>query len=166
MQNCDPKRLEKTLSSFKGLAAAHAPQLAAFAKRLFRTPNNSVPSERAFSAMKLNSGKYRATMKLEKLDKLYFIHINRRILDRGDKKHNTFTKFYTELTDEQAVDLENDLEAVNHAELINALTKGLERGPVEDKDGKSIDRTARPRVHPSTLPLPAIHTFFRAPTVT
>jgi hypothetical protein len=116
--------------------------------------------------MKLNSGKYRATMKLEKLDKLCFIHINRRILDRGDEKHNTFTRFYTELTDEQAVDLENDLEAVDHAELINALTRGLERGLIEDEDGEGVDRTARPRVHPSTLPLPAIHTFFRAPTIT
>jgi hypothetical protein len=105
-------------------------------------------------------------MKLEKLDKLCFIHINRRILDRGDEKHNTFTRFYTELTDEQAVDLENDLEVVNYAKLINALTRGLERGPVKDEDGKGVDRTAKSRVHSSTLPLPAIHTFFRAPTIT
>jgi hypothetical protein len=105
-------------------------------------------------------------MKLEKLDKLYFIHINRRILDRDDEKHNTFIKFYTELTDEQTVDLENDLEAVNYAKLINTLTRGLERGPVKDENGESVDRIARPRVHPSTLPLSAIHTFFRAPTVT
>jgi hypothetical protein len=115
--------------------------------------------------MKLNSGKYRATMKLEKLDKLCFIHINRRILDRGDEKHNTFIRFYTELTDEQAVDLENDLEAIDYAELINALIKGLERGPVKDENGEGVNRIARPRVYFNILSLSAIYTFFRVPIV-
>jgi hypothetical protein len=116
--------------------------------------------------MKLNSGKHRITMKLEKLDKLCFIHINRRILDRGDEKHNKFTRFYTDLTDEQAVDLENDLKAVDYAELINSLTRGLKRRLVENEDIEGIGRIARPRVHRSTLSLPAIYTFFRPPLIT
>ena len=106
-------------------------------------------------------------MKLSTLDILCFIHINRRILDRGDEKHHKFTRFYTELTDEQALDLEDDLEAVEHAELINALTRGLEHRPIDDESAAEVaGRTTRARVHPSTLPLPAINTFFRPPFVT
>ena len=62
--------------------------------------------------------------------------------------------------------MKDDLKTVEHAELINSLTRDLERQRVENIDIEAADHTARARVHPNALPLPAIHTFFVPPAVT
>ena len=48
--------------------------------RLFNTPCNSVPSERAFSIQNLIHSKVRNSLKSEKVDKLTFIYMNSRVL--------------------------------------------------------------------------------------
>jgi hypothetical protein len=50
--------------------------------RLFEIPANSVPSERAFSTMNLTHTSYRNRLTVENVDKICYIHINRRILGR------------------------------------------------------------------------------------
>jgi hypothetical protein len=116
--------------------------------------------------MKLNSGKYRITIKFSTFNMLYFIHINKRILDRADEKYHKFTRFYAELTDEQAVNMKDDLEAIKYAKLINSLTKGLERQVIKNINIKAAGHIARARVHFNALFFLAIHTFFIVFTVT
>jgi len=59
-----------------------APELARLALRTFYTPSNSVPSERSFSTRNLIHDKKRNRLEAKRADKLSFIHVNKRILDR------------------------------------------------------------------------------------
>jgi hypothetical protein len=74
------------------LAATHpipphyAPTLVFIARRLLRTISNSVPYKRAFSTIKLNHTRDRNRLKIITIDMLYFIHINKRILDKEKRK--------------------------------------------------------------------------------
>jgi hypothetical protein len=52
-------------------------------KPLFHTPANSVPSERSFSVRNLIQDKKRSCLSPEAADKLSYIHVNRRVLDRN-----------------------------------------------------------------------------------
>ncbi|KAA8893613.1 hypothetical protein FN846DRAFT_978166 [Sphaerosporella brunnea] len=56
--------------------------LAQVALRLFHTPSNSVPSERSFSTR-------------QKADRLAYIHVNMRILERGDQEPRSWHELPT-----------------------------------------------------------------------
>jgi len=58
-----------------------SPELSLLATRLFRTPANSVPSERSFSAQNLIHSKVRNSLNSTRVDKLTYIYLNRRVLD-------------------------------------------------------------------------------------
>ena len=58
------------------------PELARLALRIFYTPSNLVPSERSFSTRNLIHDKKRNRLEAKRADKLSFIHVNKRILDR------------------------------------------------------------------------------------
>jgi len=81
--------------TFWSFALQYSPEIAELAIRLFETPANSVPCERAFSTMNLTHTKYRNRLTVERMHKLCFqVHINRRILDR---LRNAMKKWLDEL---------------------------------------------------------------------
>jgi hypothetical protein len=57
--------------------------LAQLIVRIFKAIANSVASERAFSAINLIYTKLRGRLGIEKANKLIFIYINQRVLDRN-----------------------------------------------------------------------------------
>ena len=79
-----------------------APILAQLAIRILTITANSVPSERAFSTMKLQHTKLRNRLAPSRVDKLVFIHINQRILAAGPKAIH-------QATEEEVLQLERDL---------------------------------------------------------
>jgi hypothetical protein len=101
---------EKELCSnpvlFWELAEAYGSKLATFALRVLNTPSNSVPSERSFSAMKLQHSRLRTSLSLTKIHKLCFIHVNRRVLNNSKWK---YPKKLYELSEEEELMLENTL---------------------------------------------------------
>lgn len=94
--------------TFWQFASEYSPDLADLAMRLFETPANSVPSERAFSTMNLTHTRHRNRLKVEKVDKICYIHINRRILDRKKEKGKAKTRL-DQLNDEEALEREESL---------------------------------------------------------
>jgi hypothetical protein len=76
------KQLVESPLDFWDYAASAGPVLADFAQRLLSTPPNSLPCERSFSCMKLQQNRLRTHLTIDKLDKLCFIHMNRRTLRR------------------------------------------------------------------------------------
>jgi hypothetical protein len=70
---------------FWQLSHVNARLLSDLAMRLFETPANSVPSERAFSAMNLTATKKRNRLSVEKLNKLCYIYMNSRTLGHPHK---------------------------------------------------------------------------------
>ena len=56
--------------------------LASYARRLLTTIGNSVPSERAFSTMNYIHSKIRNRLSVESADKLQYIFINSRVLEK------------------------------------------------------------------------------------
>jgi hypothetical protein len=80
-----------------------APRISRVAIRLFRTPCNSVPSERSFSVQNIIHDKKRNRLKPERTNKLMYIYMNRRVLDRVDGE--AFR--WEHLNDEQLLDLED-----------------------------------------------------------
>jgi hypothetical protein len=81
---------------FWQLQAMFSPGLGTLAVRLFSTPANTVPSERAFSAQNLIHDRKRNRLSAEKTNKLVYIHMNQRLLDNLEKQqtmtellHNT-----------------------------------------------------------------------------
>jgi hypothetical protein len=63
-----------------------APAIAPIARRLALTPSNSVPSERAFSILNLLQNKLRNCLTNQRVDKLQFIYLNERVLQRAEEK--------------------------------------------------------------------------------
>ena len=104
--------------TFWSLALQYSPEIAELALRLFETPANSVPCERAFSTMNLTHTKYRNRLTVERTHKLCFVHINRRILDRS---RDATKKRLDELDDREAMELESTL---MEARLNEAYTAG------------------------------------------
>jgi len=74
--------------------------------RLFRTPCNSVPSERSFSVQNAIHDKARNRLLLARTDKLIYIYMNRRVLDRQEGDHYR----WEHLEDEEMVELEDLLQ--------------------------------------------------------
>jgi hypothetical protein len=108
------------------------PHLARIATWLLRTPCNSVPSERSFSAQNLIHNKTRNRLTPEKTNKLMFIYINRRVLDRAGAAGAAGRQpiRWEDLNEEQLLELEDELLA-NGAllNLENLWEEGLEEIP-------------------------------------
>jgi hypothetical protein len=97
-------------------------QLAQLAVRIFETIANSVSSERAFSAMGLIVTKLRNRLGPEKADKLIFIYMNQRVLD---KHGDILLGDWVDKSDNDQVDLE---------ELLLALDKEDDQDDDQDND--------------------------------
>jgi hAT family C-terminal dimerisation region len=85
--------------------------LAPLAIRILTTTANSVPSERAFSTMKLQHTKLRNRLSPTRVEKLVFIHINRRILAGGPKAVHS-------MKEEEVLQLERDLAVLVDEEVL------------------------------------------------
>ena len=96
---------------FWSYCRSKSPFLATFAVRIFSTPANSVPSERAFSAMNYIIDKFRASTGVERSNEAIYIYMNRRALARATKE----ARGLHDLTDDEAVQLEDDLLAIMEA---------------------------------------------------
>lgn len=89
----------------------HAKVLGPLSLRIFSTPSNSVPSERAFSVMNFLHSKARNSLESERVDKLTYTYINTRIfrrIEKADVVNQPILDFH-ELTEEQEVELEEHL---------------------------------------------------------
>ena len=90
-----------------------AKHLDKFARHLFSTPANSVPSERAFSIQNIIHTKIRNALKSKKVDKLTYIYMNARVLEAMEilalesiEALSLGVDYIYELSDEQEVILE------------------------------------------------------------
>jgi hypothetical protein len=106
--------------------------------------------------MKLNAGKFRATMTLERLDKLCFIHVNRCTLDRDEIKGK---RHYHQLTEAEELELEEELESIDQIELENALIRDTTMQREDDEDEERPEKRAR--IDPNSVPISP--SFFQAP---
>jgi hypothetical protein len=68
---------------FSALLSTFTPELSRLGLRMFKTPVNSVLSERAFSTHNLIYDKRRNRLQVERVDKLVFIHRNTRVLEKS-----------------------------------------------------------------------------------
>jgi hypothetical protein len=103
-----------------------APILARLAIRILTTTANSVPSERAFSTMKLQHTKLRNRLVPSRVDKLVFIHINRHILAAGPKAIH-------QATENEVLQLERDLALLVGEEYLHIdLQKQQEDAPASE----------------------------------
>lgn len=73
---------KQDMKTFWQTARAISSVLAPLAIRLASTPSNSVPSERSFSTLKLLHNKLRNRLLPERVDRLQYVYINERVLDR------------------------------------------------------------------------------------
>ena len=96
---------------FWSYCRSKSPFLATFAFRIYSIPANSVPSERAFSAMNYIIDKFRASTGVERSNEAIYIYMNRRALRRATKE----ARGLHDLTDNEAVQLEDDLMAIMEA---------------------------------------------------
>ena len=118
---------------FWQMVGYHAPGLAALAARLFKTPANSVPSERAFSTQNLVQTKTMIRVDPKRLDKLTYIHVNRRALTR----EKTSPRTYYDLREADILCLED--EAIEELE----ATRGLQHVVEDDSQGALADATSQ-----------------------
>jgi hypothetical protein len=106
--------------------AEFAPHISRIALRLFRTPCNSVPSERSFSIQNIIHDKKRNRLLPEKTNKLMYIYMNRRVLDR---RQGQIVR-WEQLNEEQLLELEDELLADGAMERLQGLAdEGLEELP-------------------------------------
>jgi hypothetical protein len=111
-----------------------APTLANLAIRILSTTANSVPSERAFSTMKLQHTKLRNRLLSSRVDKLVFIYINQRILTEGPKRLH-------KMTEQEVLQLERDLavlldEGYLYSELATEIQQREDPNMHQIKDAK------------------------------
>jgi hypothetical protein len=85
----------------------HAKVIGALAVRIYSTPSNSVPSERAFSVMNFIHRKGRNSLGSEKVDKLTYTYINTRLFRRTEGAR--FVSDLSEISEEEEVELEDML---------------------------------------------------------
>jgi hypothetical protein len=90
----------------------HHNELAQLAVRIFKTIANSVASEQAFSTMGLIVTKLRNRLGPEKADKLIFIYMNQRVLDRSGR--DLLLGDWVDKSDEDQADLEDMLVSLEH----------------------------------------------------
>jgi hypothetical protein len=95
--------------------AVSSPELSSFARRVLTTLGNSVPSERAFSAMNYIHSKRRNCLDLDRADKLQFLHMNLQVLARLKKQRSLLYKkanlTHQEPTEEELLAWEDEFEA-------------------------------------------------------
>jgi hypothetical protein len=77
---------------FWALIGPFAPELSHLALLVFKTPANSIPSERAFSSHNLMHDKKRNRLQVDKVDKLVFFHKNTQVLEKGSLGWNSLSK--------------------------------------------------------------------------
>ena len=116
------------------------PELAVFAQRLLSTPPNSLPCERAFSCMKLHQNRLRTNLSLARLDKLCFIHMNRRTLKR---KPSDLKRTLHSLNEDEEMAAEIDLAAVEVVEQHTIILEGEE--VTEETERYTLDVRKRHR---------------------
>lgn len=90
---------------FWALIAPFAPKSSHLALRIFKTPANSVPSERAFSSHNLIHDKKRNRLQSDRVDKLVFIHKNTQVLEKASLG-------WASLSEKKMVEVEDDLVAL------------------------------------------------------
>lgn len=88
---------------FWGLMSSFVPELGSLAVKIFKTPPNSVPSERSFSTHKLFHDKRRNKLCADKFNKMVYIHVNQRVLDRDYMRGG-----WINASEEELVALEDD----------------------------------------------------------
>lgn len=107
---------------FWQIAHHHSPGLATLASRLFKTPANSVPSERAFSTQNLIHTKTRNRLDAQRVNKLTYVHINQRALDRcGTVSSGPLPRTFYDLPATEVLDLEEEaLEELRATEWVHS----------------------------------------------
>jgi hypothetical protein len=126
--------------TFWTIISDFSPRLANLAKRLNFTPLNSVLSERAFSALKLQHSQLRNSLSLAKLSFLYFLYINRRVLDR---KIMGYKRNIYDLTPDEEIEEEQEIldhEAKNEVKGIILKEEGVEASTTSQRDGNTTKR--------------------------
>jgi hAT family C-terminal dimerisation region len=108
-------------------------ELARLAARIFGTIANSVASERAFSAMNLIVTKLRNRLSPEKANKLIFIYMNQRVLDRSG---DLLLGDWVDKTDDEQLDLEELLQSIENED----QDQGQDEDQDEDQDELDIER--------------------------
>jgi hypothetical protein len=115
---------------FWNLAATYASILISLARRLLRTTLNSILCERAFSTMKFNHTRDRNRLKVIIINKLCFIYINKRVLDREEKKIRT--TYITDLKKAKKVELKDIITSFGNSKSQNTEIKGEEGNTTQD----------------------------------
>jgi hypothetical protein len=129
---------------FWAIVSDFSPTLANFAKKLLNISPNSVPSERAFSVLKLQHISLRNRLSLTKLDYLYFLFMNRRVLDRKTMSYKrtiydlTPTKKLAE--ENEILDQETIIEREGTNEDEEESTKAIEAITTFQRNGNTIKR--------------------------
>jgi hypothetical protein len=131
------KQWVANLMDFWAYAYTAGPELAVFAQRLLSTPPNSLPCERAFSCMKLHQNRLRTYLTLARLDKLCFIHMNRRTLKR---KPSDLKRTLHSLNEDEEMAVEIDLAAV---EVVVQHTVILEGSGVAEETERHISEVRK-----------------------
>ena len=96
--------------------------LGRLALRIFKTPCNSVPCERAFSIQNLIHTKIRNQLRSEKVDKLTYIYVNTRVLSNAVQSTCITKRSFNDLTETELVQFEDELlisEGMSDIESIN-----------------------------------------------
>lgn len=106
---CSLWKLKDSAHLFWTSAIDIAPEIAPIAQRLAATPATSVPSERAFSILNLLQNKLRNRLTVQRVDKLQFIYINERVLQRAQEKE----QIDKTVLNQMLLDLEDELLGVN-----------------------------------------------------
>lgn len=88
-------------------ASGFAPELSELAMRVFQTPANSVPSERSFSTQNLVHDRKRNSLDPGRVNKLVFIHVNKRVLDRHSEGNHV--RNWIALEEQDRIDLEEGI---------------------------------------------------------
>ena len=113
---------------------------------MFRTTANSVPSERAFSAMKAIHSPTRNKLTPERVNKLLFVYFNTRVLDREPMKEDDAEELHSDVSEDdfqytmQPFVAIGPSEARNEAERADA-EDSQDRWPEIAQSGNSIQRS-------------------------
>ena len=99
--------MAKNVTIFWNSATSLAPTIGPIAIRLISTPATSVPSERAFSILNLVHTKLRNRLSNGRVDKLQYIYINERVLQRINTSYKVQIDTETETDIEADVDIED-----------------------------------------------------------
>ena len=94
---------------------AFSTELAQLAIRLFKTPANSVPSERSCSAQNFIHNKFRNRLHQSKVDKLTFIYKNRRVLNRKPPEQRR----WEDLSNQDEIEMEDQVLDLHQSEDMN-----------------------------------------------